>query len=231
MTDDTTGTRALGLDGAGRHGWLGVLVDGDGYCDARPGTLTEIVAWAEPVSAIGVDIPIGTVPGGRPRRADLEARRFVGPRWSSVFAAPPLHALRAASYGEANELLGGLGVARVSRQTWALVPRIVEAADAAEADRRLYEVHPEVSFCELAGAPLAWSKKSWNGLMLRRRLLADAGIVLPDAVPGVGGVVADDVVDAAAVAWTARRIASGAARTLPDPPEPGVGGRPVAIWC
>jgi predicted RNase H-like nuclease len=55
--------------------------------------------------------------------------------------------------------------------------------------------------------------------------------VLPDAIPGVGGVVADDVVDAAAVAWTARRIATGAARTLPEVPEPGDGGRAVAIWC
>ena len=171
------------------------------------------------------------MPGGRPRRADVEARAFVGVRRSSVFAAPPLGALGAASYVEANELLGGLGVARLSRQAWALVPRIVEAAEAADADPRLHEVHPEVSFCELAGAPLAWTKKSWNGLLLRRRLLAGAGIVLPDAIPDVGGVVADDVVDAAAVAWSARRIAAGEARSLPDPPEPGDGGRPVAIWC
>ncbi len=233
MTDDAAGTgaRALGLDGAGRHGWVGVLVDAGGYRDARPGTLAEIVRWAEPVAAIGVDIPIGTVPGGRARRADVEARRFVGPRGSSVFAAPPLDALRAAGYAEANALLGGLGVARLSRQAWALVPRIVEAAEAADADPRLHEVHPEVSFCELAGEPLAWSKKSWNGLLLRRRLLADVGIVLPDAIPAVGGVVADDVVDAAVVAWTARRIVTGEARTLPEDPETGDGGRAVAIWC
>jgi predicted RNase H-like nuclease len=157
---------------------------------------------------------------------------FVGRRGSSVFAAPPLDALGAASYAEANELLGSLGVARLSRQAWALVPRIVEAAEAAAADPRLHEVHPEVSFCELAGGtPLAWSKKSWNGLLIRRRLLADAGIALPDAIPNVGGVVADDVVDAAAVAWSARRIAAGTARTLPADPEPGDGGRTVAIWC
>jgi predicted RNase H-like nuclease len=39
----------------------------------------------------------------------------------------------------------------------------------------------------------------------------------------------DDVLDAAAVAWTANRIAVGIASTLPDPPEQ-VGGRRVAIW-
>ena len=40
---------------------------------------------------------------------------------------------------------------------------------------------------------------------------------------------ADDVVDAAIVAWSARRIARGEARPLPDPPEVAH-GRPVAIW-
>jgi len=108
---------------------------------------------------------------------------------------------------------------------------MVEAAELATADDRVFEVHPEVSFCELAGECVAWSKKSWNGRLLRRRLLADAGIVLPDdVIPEVAGVVADDVVDAAVVAWSARRIASGTARTLPNPPEVA-GGRRVAIWC
>jgi hypothetical protein len=59
---------------------------------------------------------------------------------------------------------------------------MVEAAELATADDRVFEVHPEVSFCELAGECVAWSKKSWNGRLLRRRLLADAGIVLPDDV-------------------------------------------------
>jgi predicted RNase H-like nuclease len=40
---------------------------------------------------------------------------------------------------------------------------------------------------------------------------------------------ADDVLDAAAAAWTARRKAVGEARSLPDPPEL-IRGRPVAIW-
>lgn len=32
-------------------------------------------AWTDPVEVIGIDIPIGHVPGGS-RRADVEARRF-----------------------------------------------------------------------------------------------------------------------------------------------------------
>ncbi len=178
---------------------------------------------------IGVDIPIGHVAGGV-RRADVEARRFVGPRRAaSVFAAPPASALGAASYADANEALGAAGVARMSRQAWALVPKMAEAAEVASTDDRVREIHPEVSFTELTGAPLVWSKKTWNGLLARRRALDAAGITLPDEIDDIDGVVADDVVDAAVVAWSARRVANGTAVSLPDPPEQG-DGRLVAIW-
>jgi predicted RNase H-like nuclease len=68
-------------------------------------------------------------------------------------------------------------------------------------------------------------------MVQRRRLLAGAGITVPDDLgpPGeLAGV--DDVLDAAVVAWTASRAARGVARSLPDPPEPGGDGLPCAIW-
>ena len=220
--------RVLGVDAAGKYGWVGVVVDDEGFVGARTGSLPELIGWAEPVAVIGVDIPIGDVAGGV-RRADVEARRFGGPRGASVFAAPPAEALGAPSYAEANATLRTLGVPMLSRQAWALVPKMAETAAVAALDPRVVEVHPEVSFRALAGEPLRWSKKSWNGLLLRRRLLAEADIVLPDVIAEVQGAVADDVVDAAVVAWSARRIAAGTASTLPDPPEDS-DGRAVAIW-
>ncbi len=221
--------RALGVDAAGKHGWVGVVVDASGFVGAQVGALADLVAWAEPVAAIGVDIPIGSVPGGV-RAADQLARAELGPRRSSVFAAPPAEVLDAPTYAEANQRLAALGLPLMSRQAWALVPKMLEALALAEQDPRIVEVHPEVSFRQMAGAPIAWSKKSWNGLLLRRRLLAGAGIRLADELPELTGVVADDVVDAAAAAWSAHRRALGAARSLPDPPEQA-GGRSVAIWC
>jgi predicted RNase H-like nuclease len=220
--------RVVGIDAAGNKGWVGVVLETGGFRGARLGSLREIIDWAEPVDAIGVDIPIGHVGGSR--RADVEARRFVGARGSSVFPAPPAEVLGAATYGQANEMLTAMGVQMVSRQAWALGPKIIEAALIADSDPRVFEVHPEVSFRELAGDSLAWSKKSWNGLLLRRRLLAEAGIVLPDVIADVGGAVSDDIVDAAVAAWSARRIATESARSFPDPPEE-LGGRRVAIWC
>lgn len=221
--------RVLGVDAAGRHGWVGVVLDAGRFAGAATGTLSELVRWAEPFAAVGVDIPIGHSPAGV-RACDVAARRYVGPRSSSVFAAPPADALDADTYAGANALLAARNAPLVSRQAWALVPKIREAAAVAADDGRVVEVHPEVSFRELAGVPVAWTKKSWNGLALRRRLLDDAGIFIPDLLPEAGAVAVDDVVDAAAVAWSAARVAAGTARSLPDPPERH-DGRLVAIWC
>lgn len=223
--------RVLGIDAAGRHGWVGVVIDPGGYRRARLGSIREIIDWAEPVAAIGIDIPVGLVDTGY-RQADVEARRFVMPLWQSVFMAPPAGVLDARSYGDANSELARRGEPRISRQAWALVPRIEEAAEVADADARVHEVHPEVSFRTLAGHGLECSKKTWNGLSLRRRLLESAGIRLPDELAGAGGAAPDDVVDAAVAAWSAQRIAAGTAGSLPvsDRPQKGTGGRDIAIW-
>ena len=93
------------------------------------------------------------------------------------------------------------------------------------------EAHPELSFAALAGAPLASRKSTWAGAAERRSLLERAGIVLPGDLGRAGAQAAvDDVLDAAAVAWTARRVAAGSARSLPDPPERFSDGIPCAIW-
>jgi predicted RNase H-like nuclease len=49
------------------------------------------------IVAAGIDIPIGLTASG-PRSCDLEARRLLGPRRSSVFPAPAREVLRAWSY-------------------------------------------------------------------------------------------------------------------------------------
>jgi len=65
--------------------------------------------------------------------------------------------------------------------------------------------------------------------MERRNLLVDAGIELPDYLPAASRAAADDVLDAAVVAWSASRISLGVARSLPVVP-PMQAGRAVAIW-
>jgi predicted RNase H-like nuclease len=60
--------------------------------------------------------------------------------------------------------------------------------------------------------------------------LRAAGIELPDDLGEAGAAGVDDVLDAAAVAWSAHRIARGMARSLPEQPEPGPDGHAAAIW-
>lgn len=220
-------SRVLGLD-ACRKGWVGIVVEDGRFAEA---VFSET---AEPLlpgfDVVGVDIPMGTTAVGR-RQCDVEARRFVGVRRSSVFNALPTAVLDAASYEAAAQACVAATGQGLSRQSWGLVVKTREIA-ALRPRHPLYEVHPEVSFRAMHGAPLPWPKTTWNGLALRRRLLAAHGVAVPDDVGRAGGAAgADDVLDAAVVAWTAARIAAGVARSLPDPPEVGDDGLPMAIWC
>jgi predicted RNase H-like nuclease len=90
-------------------------------------------------------------------------------------------------------------------------------------DERIVEVHPEVSFRELAGREVVHSKHTAVGVEERLALLAGAGIVLPDRPRGLPLV---DALDAAVAAWTAARWSRGDATPLPAGHTERIG----AIW-
>jgi predicted RNase H-like nuclease len=54
--------------------------------------------------------------------------------------------------------------------------------------------------------------------------------LLDDLGPAGERAGIDDVLDAAAAAWTARRLANGQAWPMPDPPETFSDGLACAIW-
>ncbi len=62
---------------------------------------------------------------------------------------------------------------------------------------------------------------------MRRAWLRSAGIELPDEIGEAGSVPADDLLDAGAAAWTARRVVNGQAVPLP---EGAHRGDPMVIW-
>ena len=225
--------RVLGIDGC-RTGWVGILLDGEQVGAVHGATIGDLLAAAGGVGAlscIAVDIPIGLPDKGR-RQADVLARQALGPRWQSIFLTPVRPALAADDFPEAvaiNRELAGEGI---SRQAFALRTKILEV-DALDrtTDRPVLEVHPELSFATMAGTPLAAGKKTWAGTQVRRALLARHGIPVPDDLGRPGELAAvDDVLDAAAAAWTARRYAAGLARCLPEVPEQFSDGIPCAIW-
>ncbi|MBV8930845.1 MAG: DUF429 domain-containing protein, partial [Mycobacteriaceae bacterium] len=120
----------------------------------------------------------------------------------------------------------------ISVQAWGLKPKLLEANRVYDAGALvLREVHPELSFIALGLGAEDGSKKTWRGQRARLRVLAAAGIVVPeDLGAAVATVPADDVLDATAVAWTAHRIACGQAVCVPDPPQINERGQQLAIW-
>ncbi|MBB2743492.1 UNVERIFIED_ORG: putative RNase H-like nuclease [Microbispora rosea subsp. rosea] len=241
--------RVLGVD-ACRAGWIGVVPpagprdEGAARAYFAP-RVADLVALADAdgeVAVVAVDMPIGLPdpypdsddPQGRTRRrADVLARAELGPRWRSVFMTPVRAALEADDYASAvavNRRLAGEGV---SRQAFGLKEKLLEVERwVREAGRRVVEVHPELSFARLAGAPLPHPKTTWAGAERRRELLAAAGVVLAGDLGRAGAMAGvDDVLDAGAAAWTALRVVSGDARPLPDPPEVFSDGIPCAIWA
>src|SRR5215475_4780884 len=228
------GERVLGVD-ACRAGWVGVALAGAGSTVHVGASIGDLVAAADadgPVEVVAIDIPIGLPDAGR-RQADLLARARIGRLWPSVFLTPVRAALLAADHPTAVAVSRERAGGGVSVQAYGLRAKVLQVDRwVRDTDRRVVEVHPEVSFAALAGAPLTERKHTWAGAVRRRRLLAEAaGITLADDIGPAGhGAAVDDVLDAAVVAWTARRVARGDARPLPDPPETFSDGLQAAIW-
>jgi predicted RNase H-like nuclease len=179
--------------------------------------VVERVAGGE-LSAVGVDIPIGLASGGY-RQCDRAARALLGPRRSSVFPAPVRGVLRAETWEEALHGCRELAGHGLSRQAYGILAKVREADELLDPDvqRKVVEVHPEVSFTLLSGSPMRHHKSSPLGRAERlaslERVFGDVGEGSAARLPGARP---DDVLDAYAVLWSARRFASAKATRLGD---------------
>ncbi|MHB8717356.1 MAG: DUF429 domain-containing protein [Candidatus Dormibacteria bacterium] len=218
----------VGVD-VSKGAWVAVTLRNGRFGSATVRREVETVA-DDTVAVIGVDIPVGLPVLGRRRQADVLARTRIGRHASSVFPTASAAEFEADDHAAAVAVARAAGHAAMSAQTWGLRRAINDMAALAARDGRVHEVHPEVSFAAMAQRPLVWGKKSWNGSQERRGLLRAHGIDVPDSLPDVGSAAVDDVLDAAAAAWSADRIARGVAESLPSPPEI-IDGRAVAIWA
>jgi predicted RNase H-like nuclease len=131
---------------------------------------------------------------------------------------------------------------KISKQLFMIAPKIREVDTCLRADRtaaaRVYEVHPELAFWRLNGEQTLDQPKKVKGrcyepgLLLRRRLLVQAG--LPAAVVNGAppqGAGPDDLLDALACAAIARRLHAGLAWPFPDAPERDAFDLRMAIWA
>lgn len=231
----------MGLDGC-PAGWAGVLLDLNGIEAPRLAVYDSFRAALdapEQAHLIAVDMPIGfeDAPSGRNgRECERQTRARIGARRSSVFASPLRPALEARSYEQALELNRAAGGPGLSKQSWNIVPKMAEidALMSPQLEGCVHEVHPELSFTVLAGHPMAHPKRTKEGRAERLAVLASHGLSkgLFEPHPFARKAVApDDLLDAAACALSAVRIAQGEALCLPgDPPRDGKGLR-MAIFA
>ncbi len=215
-----TSEPVIGVDGC-RGGWLAVERRGDGTVDAQ--LLTDLASLLRrvrcgKVAALAIDMPIGLL-DQQPRSCDVEARRLLGPRRSSVFPAPVRDALAAEDYEDACRRSRSVSGKALSKQAFNLVPKI------AEVDRlitpgdqdRVVEAHPECAFVRLAGTPLESAKRTAEGQRLRERLLDGVDPALGRLVRAErerGALPILDVIDAAVLTVTADHVATGTERRL-----------------
>lgn len=230
----------LGLDRC-RRGWAGICLSDDGRVRGQfqPTIAAAVQAAVDEfgVRHIAVDIPIG-LPDTGVRRADVLVRRLLAGRSSTLFVTPTRTAVYAPDRATASALNVANGGPGVTAQAFAIAEAIKDVdqfllSAPLRHDLTVVEAHPETCFAEMnGGSALADPKRTWAGLRQRLALLDEVGISIPDDLGAVGSVAAiDDIVDAAAVAWTARRLAAGQAVPRPAPPEIFSDGFPAAIWA
>jgi predicted RNase H-like nuclease len=181
---------------------------------------------------LGIDIPIGLLDGSR--ACDKAARKLLGqPRGTSVFAAPCRAALAEETHAEASAMNRQRTGRGLSQQAFGIAPKIKQVDDAItpESQQWAFEVHPEVCFWALNGQrPMKHNKKTKEGVADRIALLSpvfpEIGRHLANRPPRVS---ADDLLDAAAAAWTALRRHQGEADCVCTP-ERDAKGLEVTIY-
>ncbi len=165
--------------------------------------------------SMGIDIPIGLIE--RPRECDLKARELLGkPRSNSIFPAPCRAALSAGSYNEGSEINRKKTGKKLTLQAWGIIPKIKQIDDALLGGNPewAFEVHPELCFWAMnQRTSMGHSKKKPAGRLERTNLLVQSFPNIHDHLTAKdSGVAADDLLDAAAAAWTALRHYQGKSR-------------------
>ena len=203
--------RVVGVDGC-RGGWVAVALPGPEVVVRA--TLRDVLATYPDAACVAVDMPIGLPAGPGGRASDRAAKQLLGRASSRVFPAPTRACLELPTYAAARQV-----EPTVSAQSYALRGKILEAEEARHAGP-VVEAHPELAFLRFAGEVLVVSKRTWDGAVRRRAVLAAEGLVLPDDLGPTGGTAAvDDVLDAAACALVARAVVDETAEQLGDPAE------------
>ncbi len=159
-----------GVDGC-KAGWIAALMPLSG--DAAPRfvvvkRLVDLLDGPDTPLVLAIDMPIGLPErvAGSGRGPEQLVRPLLGQRQSSVFSIPARAAVEANDYSEACRLALATSQPprKVSKQGFHLFPKIREIDGLLRVEPglrdRIREVHPELAFATMSGAPSATPRRS-----------------------------------------------------------------------
>jgi predicted RNase H-like nuclease len=219
----------IGVD-ACKKGWFAVALDSkNNWKIGVFNTLDDLWNLWNPLGIIFIDIPIGLPDSGR-RACDIGARKMLGKRGSSVFPAPSRPALAAGTYRRACQINQRVTGVKLSIQTWNICAQIREIDSWLRhnpaVQPRVRESHPEICFWALAGGhAMSSPKKTVTGFEERYGVLEincpQTGRIVWQALDQFRrkDLARDDILDALALAVSARRSLKSIRTIPPDPPR------------
>jgi predicted RNase H-like nuclease len=168
----------VGADGC-KAGWFAVRLEDRGSWKVEVfENIKELWEQYKEARFILLDIPIGLPHRAhKVRSCDIEAKKLLVQRRSSVFLAPCRRAVSSDNYEEASKINRDETDRGLSKQAWGIVPKIKEVDQLLSVDMstrsRIREIHPEVCFFwALNGkSPMAYSKKKKDGVQERKEVL------------------------------------------------------------
>jgi predicted RNase H-like nuclease len=228
----------IGVD-ACKKGWFAVSLDyQDNWKIDIYETIGDVGKAFQKAAVIFIDIPIGLPDVGR-RLCDLQTRKILHRRASSVFPVPCRQALAAKIYSDAvriNQRVMGVGL---SIQSWNICTKINEVdrwlRHKKPARQQIRESHPELCFWAMAGGqPMAYTKKKPQGfaerLAILKRIYPQTEAIVELALGRFRrkDLARDDILDSIALAVSARYPAESI-KTIPADPPRDKTGLPMEI--
>ena len=235
----------VGVDGC-PAGWFAVRLLGLSQFETTLfRDFKDLVDYYDDTDLILVDIPIGLPEDERPRECDLEARKRLGRRASSVFPAPTRQAAEQArrlpkDYAATCSVQLRFAGNKLSPPAFGIAPKIAEV-DSVLRDlplkrrARVREVHPEICFWAFQGLrPMENHKETCAGRTERMQMLHAFEERACEAVTEAKriflrrDVALDDAVDALAAAVTGY-YGYDSLQTLPENPPRDAKGLPMEM--
>ena len=166
---------SVGIDGC-KGRWLAVALSDRGHEVQLFDRIDQVCEYYKHADSILLDMPIGLSEHVQDIRPDSALRKKLKGKTSSVFNTPCRQAVYEEDYRNASNLNFDIVGSKLSRQSFAITPKIREVDSFLQINpewkNRLLESHPEYCFANLnCGEPILENKQTAEGVTKRLSVL------------------------------------------------------------